>query len=747
MDKAGRSSVFGESLSAPCHVESATGPRSTPLVQSASPYVHGLLLTALMSAMGTASAQTPLPDVMVQTAAELPSDLPKPYPGGQLASGAHLGVMGKTSVMNAPFNITSFTSKTIEDQQARSISSVISQNDPSVRQEYGDGTTIDALIIRGFPVSNDEIQLNGLPGILAPFRISPEFVERAEVLKGPSAFLNGVSPSGAVGGNINLISKRATDEPITRLSTAYASSSVLAINADIARRFGKDHAFGIRVNAGARQGDTARDYLGGQTRNVSVGLDFQSSRLRASVDLIHQKQTMQGAQGSVNLSAFGGPAPAAPDGSLNYAQPWNRQHSDDSTLMAQVEYDLSDRLTLFGALGHGRDDSTARISTPPYVLPSGDFYFSSMPVTWRQRSTAGNVGVKGQFETGPVRHDWSIRAETFRRNANLRYYFAELGAGTGISNIYHPPALPAPPPGDPSSPPLIWDVHTSLPSVVLSDTLTFADGAAGLTLGVRRQTLKLDSQTGDVYRGFVGVRYDQTVTSPMIALRVNPVKNVTLYANHTQGLAMGDSAPLGTTNAGEAFSPYKTKQVEVGVKVDWGRIFSSVSVFQISKPYASIDPNSNTFGVTGKQRHRGLEFNVYGEVARGVRLLGGATFLDAQVNDSAYPMFQDTRPVGVARQQLTVAGEWDVSAVPGLTLLSRAVQSGSVYADTANLTKVPGWTTVDLGVRYATRAWDKPVTFRATVENAFNKRYWKQGAYAATLGMPRTLVVSSTVAF
>ena len=52
-----------------------------------------------------------------------------------------------------------------------------------------------------------------------------------------------------------------------------------------------------------------------------------------------------------------------------------------------------------------------------------------------------------------------------------------------------------------------------------------------------------------------------------------------------------------------------------------------------------------------------------------------------------------------------------------------------------------------VGVRYATRAWDKPVTFRATVENAFNKRYWKQAAYAATLGMPRTLVVSSTVAF
>ncbi|MEG1682014.1 MAG: hypothetical protein RR326_18080, partial [Stenotrophomonas sp.] len=98
-----------------------------------------------------------------------------------------------------------------------------------------------------------------------------------------------------------------------------------------------------------------------------------------------------------------------------------------------------------------------------------------------------------------------------------------------------------------------------------------------------------------------------------------------------------------------------------------------------------------------------------------MRLLGGATFLDAQVNDSAYPMLQDTRPVGVARQQWTVAGEWDVSAVPGLTLLSRAVQSGSVYADTANLTKVPGWMTVDLGVRYATRAWDKPVTFRATV--------------------------------
>ena len=36
--------------------------------------------------------------------------------------------------------------------------------------------------------------------------------ERIDVLKGPSALLNGMPPGGSVGGSVNLVPKRAGDD-------------------------------------------------------------------------------------------------------------------------------------------------------------------------------------------------------------------------------------------------------------------------------------------------------------------------------------------------------------------------------------------------------------------------------------------------------------------------------------------------------------------------------------------------------
>ncbi len=45
------------------------------------------------------------------------------------------------------------------------------------------------------------------------------FFERVEVLKGASSFLNGAMPSnGGIGGAINLLPKRAGNEPLNRVT-------------------------------------------------------------------------------------------------------------------------------------------------------------------------------------------------------------------------------------------------------------------------------------------------------------------------------------------------------------------------------------------------------------------------------------------------------------------------------------------------------------------------------------------------
>ena len=53
-----------------------------------------------------------------------------------------------------------------------------------------------------------------------------------------------------------------------------------------------------------------------------------------------------------------------------------------------------------------------------------------------------------------------------------------------------------------------------------------------------------------------------------------------------------------------------------------------LAFFSTDKPRSLID--GNLFTSAGKDRHQGVEFNVFGEPMRGLRLLGGATWLDAR---------------------------------------------------------------------------------------------------------------------
>lgn len=128
-------------------------------------------------------------------------NLPPEYAGGQVAIGGGLGLLGNRSYMETPFSQTSYTSKTIQDQQARTVGDVLA-NDPSVRSVLGAsaGYGFDVFNIRGFYYENGDSALNGLYGLAPQYSTAPNFVERVEVLKGPSALLNGMPPAGAIGG-------------------------------------------------------------------------------------------------------------------------------------------------------------------------------------------------------------------------------------------------------------------------------------------------------------------------------------------------------------------------------------------------------------------------------------------------------------------------------------------------------------------------------------------------------------------
>jgi iron complex outermembrane receptor protein len=185
----------------------------------------------------TPAPNSTLPAVKVQGAKDvLPGDLEPTFAGGQVARGGNFGVLGQQKTLDVPFSMTSYTSKLIEDQQARTIADVLA-NDPAVRTAYGYGNFSQVFVIRGFQLNGDDISLNGLYGITPRQLVATDALERVDVFKGANAFLAGASPTGtAVGGGINLQLKQADDKPLTRVTLETSGTGEIGTHLDVGRR-------------------------------------------------------------------------------------------------------------------------------------------------------------------------------------------------------------------------------------------------------------------------------------------------------------------------------------------------------------------------------------------------------------------------------------------------------------------------------------------------------------------------------
>jgi iron complex outermembrane recepter protein len=695
-------------------------------------------------------SQAILPEVKVLAQAEkIKGDLMPAYAGGQVASGSKVGLLGNKSIMDTPFNSTSYTSQLMTDQQAITVADVLA-NDPSVRTiSYGLTNAAgagDSFMIRGFSVQNS-VLLDGIYGI-APSRTLPvETAERIEVLKGPSALLNGMAPYDAAGGAINMVPKRAADTPLTRFTATYMSKGVFGGHLDVGRRFGEDNEWGVRFNGVYRNGKTATDGQSIELGAATVGIDYRGNRLRASLDAGHQSMNNEAPQGAGGLGISDAiSVPRPPSSTKQIAQNWEYSKTKSDYALAKLEFDIRPDWTLYGAVG----ESTNRfqyLSTDVYVTDAqgnADATVYYWPDFWNYKTIQG--GLRGLFHTGDIKHQINLNASYLKQTHG--YTTDYYGIASFSTNIYDAPSVSGPSLAGFSSRPPKTD-SLQLPSVALSDTISFLDDHVAVTLGVRRQNVKVityDTTTGDGT-----TTYDKSAVTPMLALVVKPLEKLSLYGNYIEGLSKGDTASVGTTNAGQVFAPFKTKQYEVGAKYDFGRFSTTLSVFQIERPSGFAVSNgdgTSTYKVDGEQRNRGVELNVFGEVIPDVRLLGGVVYIDARqtrtdggVNDGNYAP-------NVSKWQMNLGTEYDVRTVSGLTLTARMISSSDQYIDTINVQNIPGWTRWDIGSRYKTKAWDRPVTLRAGVENLFAHDYWVSGSGNwLYLGKPRLFTLSATMDF
>ena len=704
--------------------------------------------TAPTAAGGAAAATAgSLPEVKVSAQAFDPSAPPEAYSGGQVARGARLGLLGNTDVMDTPFTVTAYTAETIENQQARTVADVL-KNDPSVRFATSDGHPFENFRVRNFTLNQNELMIDGMYGLIPYGRTPVEMFERVELLRGPSALFSGMAPAGALGGAINLLPKRAGNEPISRVSLDYTSRSQFGTRFDLGRRFGDRKEWGIRLNGAFSDGDTELHGQSRQRQLVSAALDYRNGPFTASLDTYYTKEKFNG--GSPAGVLFRNPALGvltAPSTSL--AQfPAAYGTAENQAAILRAEYAFNDVATAFANVGV-RNGKVAGFFTGTWINVTGADGAGTASMSG-QRMYEDNLnteaGLRLNFKTGAVSHAMTLQASRLKMD-----YGYDASGNDGVTNIYQPSfiAMPTLP-----NRALKWSDKT-FDSLAVVDTLSMLNDTVRLTAGLRRQSYKVVPTADGIATGGE-VAYDKSVTTPALALVVKPWgPDLSLYASYVQGLSQGGRISIDSGYVrNHTFAPYKTQQTELGVKWAAGTFTNTFALFQITQPtLLSFTTPAGGLDATdgGEKRVRGLEWNTFGELTRGVRVLGGVIYSQSIQTKTQGNSLNGYATAGAPKWQANLGLEWDVPGAPGLTLSGRVQASTRQWLNNNHTLQLPGWGVFDLGVRYATKLLGRPATLRVNVANVAGRDYYsgvfREGTPIATLGAPRTFSASLTMDF
>jgi iron complex outermembrane receptor protein len=94
------------------------------------------------------------------------------------------------------------------------------------------------------------------------------------------------------------------------------------------------------------------------------------------------------------------------------------------------------------------------------------------------------------------------------------------------------------------------------------------------------------------------------------------------------------------------------------------------------------------------------------------------------------PGVEGQRPTNVPAATLRLAGEYRPAALPGLALHALwTAESDRVVLPYDQGVRIPGWSRIDFGAQWRTEWSATAFTWRIGVDNALDRRAWKESPY------------------
>jgi|HubBroStandDraft_5_1064220.scaffolds.fasta_scaffold09502_4 iron complex outermembrane receptor protein len=662
-----------------------------------------------------------------------------------------IGPLGSTPVLDVPYSIGILPHDLIENSQAVNFKDV-SKYLPLVAFQEQQGPDILRPQTRGMQGGNfQNSKQDGMTMFITVAEAMEQF-EQIEVVNGLSASLYGpANPSGM----FNFVTKRPTDYDLREVTASYVSDSVGTVKADLGGRIDPGGIVSYRVNALYGSGEGYVDMSHQRRVLGDIGIDVRPWE-HGVLELNYSNYTLNdvGYPGwfTYNETIH---LPPTPDPSrVGFGQPYAGTELRTQTSSARIKQDFgSDWHLVAGILNQ---DATRNINTAINNLTSNSGnYTTSFASGFAPRFviTSDTAYLNGTFDTLGIGHDFTFGTAGYRSSSYSVITPATAASlKLGTANVYDPVIFAEPAAG----PPNVFlnydssDVYQQ--GFNINDLLKFTDQWSA-RFGASQDWFHTNNFNNKSVRT---TQYVDHGVSPTGSIIFKPATNMTTYFTYASALQAGDLAPGTAKNSGEGLAPYRSKEYELGYKASLSGIDLTAALFRIERPFANLDPVSNIFGISGQQVNRGLELSAIGEVIDGLTLYGGVQLLNARLEHTPLATTNDKIYVGAPKVKGNMLFEYKIPGLAGLVATLDYQFSGTRAANDTNSYFAPGYNLFDLGARYTSNIWSKPVTWRLSVDNVTDRHYWSTiapsnltgantGNLLAHFGSPRMLLASVSV--
>jgi len=714
----------------------------------ATPYRHTLLALSITLAAAAAHAQDATLDTVTVVGQETTD---------YQAKKAAVAGFDNAPLLDTPASVAVITEARLKDQQARLLSEVL-KDDASVGDSYAPVGYYENFVIRGFALNPaSSYKINGRT-ITGEQNVALENKQQVEVLKGVAGLQSGVSEPG---GLVNYVSKRPENVRSVTVSTNEQGERYLAT--DIGGWLGTEQQVGVRINLAHEDIRSYVDHADGKRDFASLALDWNiSPNALLQLNAEYQDREQRSVPGYQLLGGTDVPHHVSPKDLLAY-QSWSNPVGIRSlNLDGLFEYRFNDAWKASFSASRSRvviDDystfawgcygaaSCANTAVPNHFSAEGDYDISDYrsPDDTRRNEEA-QAALNGQFDIGFLKHDLTFGTTAFRRLVDRR---TSVNAYIGEGNIYQPSPVLEPYDGP------LGHTYRRLDSrqygLFASDRISFNEQWQTI-LGGRQ--VRLDEETYN-QAGATTRHTQRSLFLPQVALIYKPRPDTSLYASYSKGLSLGGEAAWFSSNADEVLPPTTSRQLEVGVKRDFQRLSLTAALFQITQDLQYNRPNDDgttTFVQQGKQKNVGIELSANGHVTSDLQVSASVAAIRARVSGSGTDDYDGHQAINVPKLRASLHGDYSIPGVPGLALLGGVQYSASKYANREATVKVDDYAVFDVGGRYSTKVGDYATVLRLTVDNLFDKHYWRDVGESAGdgylfLGAPRTARLSATVNF